>query len=402
MIRIIGRIQLLISIIVIIPFFGISILSSCSIGKKSCGSQYNEMADTLELCHLKEIKKHNNLRYSIVDTVDLHNKTLKLPKDVLLCFDGGMIRNGSLVGNNTSIKYKGACFSDINVYGTWNIPVISTKMFDNLSKDNDLQKLLAFTNPEIHNDVIIQNGVYYVKSLRNDLECLRVTSNTSIVLNGIIKLRPNDYPSSYIVRITGDNIAISGHGTIVGDKIGHTGKEGEWGMGIFIWSGNNVSIKDLNVKDCWGDCIYVGGGSSDIVIENCHLDNGRRQGISITSTKNIIIKDCEISNVGGTAPGYGIDIEPNSGNSVGNVIIKNIKCINCKGGVLAYGFEKNARIGDVTIEDSYFIGCSKEPVRFYGCSNVSLSDCTIESVIGKETIHKERVVNYKQNHITIH
>ena len=371
--------------------------SSCCLAKNSRKDNFsNEKADTLYCIQLGQVINQNDC-VIIQKDIDLKGSVLKLPNNVVLQFQDGIIRNGTIIGNNTKVFYKKACFSNITIKGTWNIPIISTDMFDELSNDNDLQLLFSLTNPELDNKVIIKDGIYYVSAYENDKECLRVSSNTLIQLDGIIRLRPNNYSHSYIVRMTGDNIKLYGSGAIIGDKQTHTGKEGEWGMGVFVWDGTNITIKDVNVRDCWGDCIYVGGNSNNITIDNCHLDNGRRQGISVTSVGVMVIKDCEITNVGGTAPGYGIDIEPNAGKRVGYVTINNIECVNCKGGFLAYGYEKKARIGKIQIENSQFLGCSKEPVRFYGCDSVILSHCTIEAVKGKKLIHKESVAKYIEN-----
>lgn len=41
-------------------------------------------------------------------------------------------------------------------------------------------------------------------------------------------------------------------------------------------------------------------------------DNNRRQGLSIASARRVQIIDCEFMNTGGTAPSFGIDLEPNA------------------------------------------------------------------------------------------
>ena len=45
-------------------------------------------------------------------------------------------------------------------------------------------------------------------------------------------------------------------------------------------------------------------------IVGCMISNGRRQGLSITSGDNILVENCQIRKVYGTAPQYEIDIEP--------------------------------------------------------------------------------------------
>ena len=182
----------------------------------------------------------------------------------------------------------------------------------------------------------------------------------------------------YIVQANGENIKISGQGTIIGDKSNHTGTIGEWGMGLEFRKAINSSVKDLTIKDCWGDCIYVGGRSHNILIENCRLDNGRRQGISVTKADGVTIRNCMITNVGGTAPEYAIGIEPNKGCNVDHVVIDGVIVKNCEGGILVTRSmsknpdNKDTRIGSVNVKDCDVTVNTKYPMRFKGCEYVSV------------------------------
>lgn len=98
---------------------------------------------------------------------------------------------------------------------------------------------------------------------------------------------------------------------IVGDRDGHNGKGGEWGMGIGIWNSANVNIIKPFISNCWGDGIYVNGGTN-INILNPVLNHNRRNGISIISGDSIVIKNMLSANTDGTLPKAGIDIEPNN------------------------------------------------------------------------------------------
>jgi parallel beta-helix repeat protein len=188
------------------------------------------------------------------------------------------------------------------------------------------------------------------------------------------------------LQISGSNITISGSGTIVGDKPRHTGTEGEWGMGVRFNRAVNASVSGLTVKDCWGDCIYVGGNSRDILIENCTLDNGRRQGISVTKADNVTIRRCTISNVGGTAPEYAIDVEPNKGDTVDHVLIDHVVVNNCQGGIMATRSLKQTNegkplswIGSVNVRNCDTSASKKFPALFKGCDSLFVSNCKIVS-----------------------
>ena len=108
-------------------------------------------------------------------------------------------------------------------------------------------------------------------------------------------------------------------------------------MGVDFFRVENASISGITIKDCWGDCIYVGDESKNVTIDNCILNNGRRQGISITSANGVIVRKCTICDVGGTDPEYAIDIEPNKGKTIDNILIENVTVKNCKGGFMANG-----------------------------------------------------------------
>lgn len=84
---------------------------------------------------------------------------------------------------------------------------------------------------------------------------------------------------------------------------------------------DNVLVEGLKCTKAGGDGIYVSDGwggtdptySSNVTIQDCTLDNNRRQGISIISAQDLIIRRCVMSNTGatnGTDPKAGIDFEP--------------------------------------------------------------------------------------------
>lgn len=110
---------------------------------------------------------------------------------------------------------------------------------------------------------------------------------------------------------------------IIGDRASHIGVEGEHGHGIVISNSKNVKIFNAVIKDCWGDGVAIYEGD-DILIENLLSENNRRQGLTITSGKNITILNPVCININGTAPESGIDIEPNYPTDH----LENIKIIN--------------------------------------------------------------------------
>ena len=347
-------------------------------------------------CLAQQIGKIRNKSIVVSTDVDLRGANIDLPKGFTLEVKGGRIKNGTLNGNQTKLKCSGKVFDRVQIKGTWNVPEISTSMFTDLSFDNALKDVLALAHPKVQNIIVIEKGDYQVVAQKNADVCLTVPSNTTLIVNGSIRLRPNAFPRCDIVRIKGNNIKISGNGNIIGDKHTHLGTDGEWGMGIRFYGASNSSVRGLTIKDCWGDCIYVGGNSKNVTIENCWLDHGRRQGISVTKADDVVIRNCKISNVSGTKPEYAIDLEPNANDTVDHITIENVETVACEGGVLATIGKKNVekkKIGQVTIRNCKLNALSKYPIRMKKCDNVSIENCTINATNEKAAICSSDISN---------
>ncbi len=329
----------------------------------------------------------------IKNDIDLKNKTCYLPQNVSLHFKGGVIRNGTLIGQMTKLLGKGVYFDKVRIEGSWDVPIIKSSFFEDLNYNNSIKDIIALSHPNIKNKIVLGKGVFQVTANKYADICVPIFSNTELNFDGIIKLSPNEYGKYFIIQAEGDNIILKGKGQIVGDKNTHTGNEGEWGMGVNLKNAHHVKISGLIIKDCWGDCIYVGGKSTNVVIEKCNLDNGRRQGISITSAEGVSIKNCTITNVGGTAPEYAIDVEPNKNDTVDNIQIKKVKVRDCKGGFLAYGKAQNAKIGNITISNCITNSLEKNAVSMMKCDSVIVTDCILHDCPIGKTIYCD-CVNY--------
>lgn len=256
-----------------------------------------------------------------------------------------------------------------------------------------------FDGREVKNGtLVISEGSYILRVRKEGDACLKIGDNTELVINGTLKLAPNDFKQYDMIRIVGNKVKIHGKGCLIGDKFTHTGKEGEWGMGIHFRGASNASLNGLSIKNCWGDCIYVGKQSGKIIIKNCRLDHGRRQGISITSADSVIIKDCTISNVSGTMPQYGIDIEPNKNGSVNYVLIDKVDITDCEGGIRAIIGKKefgNAQIGTVVIRNCHVMALSRVPILFNVCKTATVEGCTIDATNERPSIRTNYVERLK-------
>lgn len=324
--------------------------------------------------------------------INLRGKTIQIPDDVTLIFKGGIIKNGVLIGNRTKIEYKNVAFDKVCIKGTWEVPVIRTSMFMDLKKVNSLKDVFDLSNENCHNKIVIERDNYVISADRNGETILNVNSNSEVVVDGVISLMPTAYGSYNMIQLAGNNIILTGKGYIIGDKENHLGTSGEWGMGVMV-TGSSVKIERLHIQDCWGDCVYVGGHSTDVTISNCKLVGGRRQGISITSAVKVRIEACTISNVGGTDPEYAIDIEPNNGGIVRDVVIEKLKTDNCRGGVGIYGRSEGAEVENVIICRSNISGDTKTAISFIQCSDVTLERCNIVQNGGRRVVDCQDVAS---------
>lgn len=363
-----------------------------------CGSQTKTRSLALvnDTIPFQTLGRVENNKIVIDHDVDLKGCACILPKGITLVVNGGAVKNGTLKGNMTRLEFKGLVFDKVAIMGSWDVPQISTSMFTDLSYDNALKDVLALAHSKVQNTIVIEKGDYYVTAHKNADVCLTVPSNSTLIINGSVRLRPNAFPKCDIVRAKGNDIIISGNGSIVGDKHTHLGTDGEWGMGIRFHGVTNSSVRGLTIKDCWGDCIYVGGNSKNVTIENCWLDHGRRQGISITKADDVVIRNCKISNVSGTKPEYAIDLEPNANDTVNHITIENVETVACEGGVLATIGKRNVEkknIGQVTIRNCKLSALSKYPIRMNCCERVSIENCTVNVTNEKAAISSSDIFN---------
>jgi hypothetical protein len=176
---------------------------------------------------------------------------------------------------------------------------------------------------------------------------------------------------------------------IVGDRDDNTAT-GEQGNLIYIVNGaSGCRIYGGNVSKAFGDGVFVGGTSpvTDLKIYNLESRNNRRQGMSVTNANGLRAINCGFYDINGTAPEYGVDIEPNNATDV----LKDIKFINCRAG----GNSSNVGFGLANINqdnfvDIEFVNCTttdsfriqtsggKGIIKFTGCNSFESSGVGFE------------------------
>lgn len=185
---------------------------------------------------------------------------------------------------------------------------------------------------------------------------LYLPSNTHIIFQpgAIVEAAPGYklWDSMFGAKMV-DDIIIEGNSATV-RMLKHEYTEGEQRHAFYFLGCKNILIKNLVVKDSGGDAFMAGGWQNDgmlkksrnIKIENCTLDTHRRQGISLTGhIEDVTIDGCIITNVNGTEPQSGIDIEPNAlGEDIRNVTVKNCTLRDNVNGILVYNNSYDIKI----------------------------------------------------------
>lgn len=137
----------------------------------------------------------------------------------------------------------------------------------------------------------------------------------------VLKVIPNGSDNYTLVQVTAADCVIEG-GTFQGDVATHTGTTGEWGHLLVVdTGGDRCKIKDVVVRDAWGDGITIMRGPADVEVRGAIADNNRRQGMSISGALRPKVIGGVYKNTGATKstlPSAGIDVEanPNSGYDV--------------------------------------------------------------------------------------
>ena len=173
----------------------------------------------------------------------------------------------------------------------------------------------------------------------------------------------------------------------------------------------NLKVYGLTLKDSGGDGIYLGHGALDFMpycenvhIKDCVMDNNFRQGISITTSVNVLIENCDIKNTGnslGVFPECGIDIEPDyAWAKLENLTIRNCRITdNKRWGILQYYYiqDETSPPYSINIENNYIANNGVDRVNWSSdeggglriqvvggmpSGQINIKNCLIENELG--------------------
>lgn len=314
------------------------------------------ITDTTIPCDSNFIDMQSNSTIVLNCVLDLDGKTINLPSNVTLEYDGGTIINGALNFNqgqidgrllNSTLSIEG---NDAKIIGDtfkfepekWEIT--EGKVSDALALKNKevLKGTMEFTKTMgAVNFEIDKMDAYFTVSKEDNfppkyrMGGIFIPSNFNLLMtdNTHLRVQPNAYTVFNLLIVYNEaNVVIRG-GHLHGDRDQHIygenfgGRDGHQdSVLINVYAGVDVLIDGVNMHDSTGDGVLVKSigfafnpdytPSHGIEIVNCIIDKSRRNNISIVNGYDILVEKCQILNAGaetalseGSNPKVGIDIE---------------------------------------------------------------------------------------------
>jgi hypothetical protein len=209
---------------------------------------------------------------------------------------------------HVSAAEKGASADDLWFETAETVDALTYGVVGDGKADNTeaFRSLLANGNRTIH----VPAGDYVIDELE-------FAANTILVLEPGVTLRDAVRLGrmNRLLNIRTENVRIVAAGArIIADRRHY--QTDEWRHGVYLFGAHNIVIEGLESSSHGGDGFYIGGPagnpSTDIVLKGCKGSDNRRQGLSITSARRVRVVDCEFTATNGTAPQFGVDLEPNN------------------------------------------------------------------------------------------
>jgi Right handed beta helix region len=173
---------------------------------------------------------------------------------------------------------------------------------------------------------------------------IRSGSHIRFAPGASIKILAHDADTYQVLRIWDVQRVVLENATVDGSKELNAAPSGEQGIGISIVGSSDITLISPTTVNCWGDGIYIAGSyvgrlpyACNIKVIDHHASGCRRQGVSIISARNVVFDHPVWTDIKGTAPSAGLDIEPDHNSN----ILENIRIIspytrNCEVGILVW------------------------------------------------------------------
>ena len=242
-----------------------------------------------------------NYVYKITKDIDLGHGILTLPAGCTLDFQGGTFLNGTLGGNQTSIKATNSkIFNSISLTGTWKVRAFLLEWFGARGNDNtfDNSPILSFVLRMLPNNNILDLGDKLYSIYNNNTGTTEDTfdinlvprlynKNNITIRNGGIytthAVAPNKvyFPSSLVIdtcsNITLDNLEISSKGENYGDTDASStidvSLRGEFaakngGHALLIVRSSDITVNNSKIEYAGSVGSFYSTSSNNIVANN--------------------------------------------------------------------------------------------------------------------------------------
>ena len=198
-----------------------------------------------------------------------------------------------------------------------------------------------------------------------------------------------------------ENITLTG-GRLYGDRLRYTGEAlVQHGYAIRLADCRSVTVSGVEIAFMRGDGISVfsdtngenglRGRCYDVTVEDCHIYNCLRNGITLTSVTGCVIRNTEIHGIQGTMPQAAIDIEAEyEGSSDENVRIEDCYFYdNGSWSIATAGNVSGLELVSSVLEDRITIGPETVGVRAEDCtfgmvgvsgSDTAFTECRIDGL----------------------
>jgi len=243
--------------------------------------------------------------------------------------------------------------------------------------------------------VLFPKGTYMVNAIKNVAQGNQPTgimvnsAGTTLELEqgAVIQAITNGSTGYAVIQVTAPDCVIRG-GTVNGDMIAHGATGGEFGHCIELAGGSHRSaVIGTTVQYAWGDGILVWNRPEDILLLGVVADSNRRQGVSIIDAIRPRVIGCTFKNTGRikfTAPGAGLDIEPDPGTArdVIDALVSDCIFQNNKGDgflIVAQGRIASATVTGCLATGNDGFGFRTTRGEVAGSPNISYNSCEAKS-----------------------
>lgn len=308
--------------------------------------------------------------------MDLGGKSITLPSNITILYEGGDIINGTLNFSDNSVISGELLNATLIVGGTnpqlkdptfnfiakrWGIVEgiveddVATANKENIKQVISLVKKLGGSTFNLDNiDAYFEVSTLGSNSNHDSENSILIPSNFHFKMgeNCNLRVQPNNSEVSALIRTVGtENIIISG-GKLWGDRYTHNynaaentieGRHG-WGHLVMLKGVHNGVVDGVELHEATADGITISGTehrlndgslkpngreSKNVTVKNCLINDSRRNNIAITDGTGIYIEyntiknggsgnDSEVVSSNGTSPRSGIDIEAFKNNAPDN------------------------------------------------------------------------------------